>query len=109
MQVKVVAKRQVPADARAYAEQKLLRLQRHASLHDVTLTVSRDNGLVPEAAAEVVIHLHRLRLAASCRAANVREAIDGVIDRAGAQVRRRQERVSSRKRRVGAAALSPRS
>lgn len=109
MQVRVVARRQVPADARAYAEERLARLERHASLHDVTLTVSRDASLVPEASAEVVIHLHHVRLAAHHQAATVREAIDGAIDRADEQVRRRQERIGSRKGRLGADALPPRS
>ncbi len=97
-------------DVRTYAEERLARLERHASLHDVTLTVSRDASLVPEASAEVVIHLHHyFRPAAHYQAATVREAIDGAVDRADEQVRRRQERIGSRKGRLGADALPPRS
>jgi ribosomal subunit interface protein len=107
MRVRVVVK-QAPPDTRAYAEQRLSRLERHAPLHDVSLTVRRDTRTVPEASAEVVMHLHHTRLAAHCEAPSVREAIDGAVERADAQVRRRQERVSSRRGRVGAGAVPPR-
>ena len=102
MRINVITGRDLPADARAYAETKLRRLERHASLHDVRLTVGRAVTPVPEASAEIVVHLHRIRLAARCEAPNVREAIDGVIDKADEQVRRRRDRITGRRGRVGA-------
>jgi ribosomal subunit interface protein len=107
MRVRVVVK-QAPPDTRAYAEQKLSRLERHAPLHDVSLTVRRDISTVPQASAEVVMHLHHTRLAARCEASSVREAIDGAVERADAQVRRRQERVRSHRGQMGAGAPPPR-
>jgi ribosomal subunit interface protein len=108
MHVNVVAKGHIPVDTRAYAEQKLTRLERHANLHDVRLLVHRDTHLVPPASAEIVVHLHHTRLTASCQGASVREAIDGAIEKADEQVRRRQDRVGERKGRLGADALPPR-
>ncbi|HYA00349.1 MAG TPA: ribosome-associated translation inhibitor RaiA [Candidatus Binatia bacterium] len=109
MRLNVVTKHAVPADTREYAEQKLHRLERHASVQEASLTVDRDLALVPEASAEILVHIHHTVLTARCEAANVREAIDGAIDKADEQVRRLQERVTDRKGRVGADALPPRS
>jgi ribosomal subunit interface protein len=108
MRVSIVTGRLVPPDTRAYAEAKLHRLERHASLHDVDLTVERATTLVPEASAEIVLHLHRTRLVARREATNVHEAIDGVIDKADEQIRRLHDRVTDRKGRVRADAEPPR-
>ena len=109
MSVSIVTGQHVPSDARAYAEVKLHRLERHANLHDVSLTVNREVGLIPEASAEIVLHLRRTRLVARFEGANVREVIDGVIDRADEQVRRLHDRVTDRKGRIKADAEPPRS
>jgi ribosomal subunit interface protein len=109
MRVSIVARHRVGGDTRAYAEQRLRRLERHAALHDASLTIDREASRVPEASAEVVVHMHHIRLAARCEAPNVREAIDGAVNRADEQVRRRQERVAVRKGRSGADARPPHS
>jgi len=108
MRISVTLRHQLPADIGEYAEQKLHLLERHGTnLHEVMITVDRDPNRVPEAWAEIVLHLHHTRLVARCEAAGVREAIDGAIDRADEQVRRRQDRVQSRRGGVGADAEPP--
>lgn len=109
MRVSIVARHPVPGETRTYAEQRLRRLERHAVLHDASLTIDRDARRITGASAEVVVHMHHTRLAARCVAADVREAIAGAVERADEQVRRRQERVAIRKGRPGADALPPRS
>ncbi len=108
MRVSIVTGHRVPPETRAYAEAKLRRLERHASLHDLGLTVQLATALVPAASAEIVLHVHRTRLAARCVAANVHEAIDGVIDKADEQVRRLRDRVTDRKGRIRADSEPPR-
>jgi ribosomal subunit interface protein len=104
----VVLRDPMPEETRAYAEEKLSRLERHADVHDVRLTLGRDRGLHPPAAADIVVHLHHTRLAASCQGETVREAIDGAIARVDEQVRRRQDRVVERRGRTAADAGPPR-
>jgi ribosomal subunit interface protein len=108
MRMSVVLRDPLPEDTRAYAEEKLGRLERHANLHDVRLTVSRDPGVRPPAVVDIVVHLHHTRLVASCQAPTVREAIDRAVDRADEQVRRRQERVGEHKGQIAANARPPR-
>ena len=108
MRVSIVTGHQVPSDARAYAEAKLRRLEHHASLEQVDLTVERKTALLPAASAEIVLHLRRTRLSARSEAASVREAIDGVIDKADEQIRRHHYRVTDRKGRIRADAEPPR-
>ena len=74
----------------------------------IHISVELASPLVPAASAEIVLHVHRTRLAARCEAANVHEAIDGVIDKADEQVRRFRDRVTDRKGRIRANAEPPR-
>lgn len=108
MRMSVVLRDPMPVDTRAYAEEKLGRLERHANLHDVRLTVGRGPGVRPPAVADIVVHLHHTHLAASGHAATVREAIDRAVERADEQVRRRQDRVTERKGQTAANARPPR-
>jgi ribosomal subunit interface protein len=108
MRVSIVTGHHVPPDARAYAEAKLRRLERHANLDEVNLTVELETALLPQASAEIILHVHRTRLSARQEAASVREAIDGVIDKADEQVRRHHDRVTDRKGRIRADAEPPR-
>jgi ribosomal subunit interface protein len=108
MRVSIVTGHHVPSDARAYAEAKLRRLEHYANLGEVNLTVERETDLFPEASAEIVLHVRRTRLSARQEAASVREAIDGVIDKADEQVRRHHDRVTDRKGRIRADAEPPR-
>jgi ribosomal subunit interface protein len=107
MRVSIVTGKHVPPGTREYAQQKLRRLERHANLDDVDLTVERAAALLPAASAEIVLHLHHTRLVARCEAAGVQEAIDGVIDKADEQVRRLHDRTTDRKGRTGADAEPP--
>jgi ribosomal subunit interface protein len=108
MRVSIVIGHHVPASTRDYATAKLRRLARHASLDDVDLTVDRPSPLLPEAQAEIVLHLHHTRLVARCAAPGVLEAIDGVIDKADEQLRRLHDRATDRKGGMGADAEPPR-
>jgi putative sigma-54 modulation protein len=103
----VTGRHRLDADTRAYAEEKLRRLERHANLHDVSLILDHDSRRVPEAMAEVVVHLHHQRLAAKVDGSSLREAIDRVVDKADEQIRRKRERVTEHKGQVGADAISP--
>ncbi|MGO8687382.1 MAG: HPF/RaiA family ribosome-associated protein [Candidatus Dormibacteria bacterium] len=107
MRISIVIGHHVPAATRDHALEKLRRLERHASLDDVDLTVERASPLLPDASAEIVLHLHHTRLVARCAAASVPEAIDGVIDKADEQVRRLHDRTTDRKGRIGADAEPP--
>jgi ribosomal subunit interface protein len=108
MRVSIVTGHHVPPDARAYAEAKLRRLEHYAHLEEVNLTVERETGLLPEASAEIVLHVGRTRLSARQEAASVRVAIVGVIDKADEQVGRHHDRVTDRKGRIRADAEPPR-
>jgi ribosomal subunit interface protein len=108
MRVSIVTGHQVPSDTRAYAEAKLRRLDHYAHLDEVDLTVERETALLPQASAEIVLHLRRTRLSARHEAASVREAIDGVIDKADEQLRRHHDRATDRKGRIRADAEPPR-
>ena len=108
MRVSIVTGHLVPPEARAYAQTKLRRLEHHASLDEVNLTVERETALLPEASAEIVLHARRTRLSARHEAASVREAIDGVIDKADEQLRRHHDRATDRKGRIRADAEPPR-
>jgi ribosomal subunit interface protein len=108
MRVSVITGHHVPPEARAYAEARLGRLKHHATLDEVELTVERENAALPEASAEIVLHLRRARVSARCEAGSVHEAIDGAIGKADEQVRRRHDRVTDRKGRIRADAEPPR-
>ena len=107
MRLTVAGRQRLEPEVRAYAEEKLRRLERHAHLHDVSLMLDHDSKRVPEAFAEVVVHLHHQRLAAKVDGTSLREAIDRVIDKADEQIRRRRERITDHKGRVGADAVPP--
>ena len=93
---------------RAYAQEKMERLERRAPLHDVTLTLDLEPHRIPAAVAEVVVHMHHTLLTARAEATGLQEAIDRVVDKADEQIRRRQERVASRKGAPGADGEEPR-
>jgi ribosomal subunit interface protein len=101
----VTGRQRLPTDVRAYAEEKLRRLERHAALDDVSLILDHDSHRIPEAQAEVIVHLHHSRLAAKVDGQTLREAIDRVIDKADEQIRRKRERVTEHKGRLGADAV----
>jgi ribosomal subunit interface protein len=107
MRVSILIGHHVPPATRDYALVKLRRLERHANLDELDLTVERASAVLPEASAEIVLHLHHTRLVARCEAASVSEAIDGVIDKADEQVRRLHDRTTDRKGRIGADAEPP--
>jgi ribosomal subunit interface protein len=108
MRVSIVIGHHVSPDARTYAESKLRRLDHHAHLDEVNLTVERETAQLPEASAEIVLHVRRTRISARHEAGSVREAIDGVIDKADEQVRRHHDRVTDRKGRIRTDAEPPR-
>jgi ribosomal subunit interface protein len=108
VRVSILLGHHVPPPAREYAQQKLRRLERHASIDAADLTVERPAPLLPEASAELVLHLAHTHLVARCEAAGVHEAIDGVVDKADEQVRRHHDRTTDRKGRIGADAEPPR-
>lgn len=103
----IVARHQVPEDIRSYAEQKLRRLGRHGNVLEAALTLDHEAHRVPSSTAELVVHLHRLRLSSRCEGASLREAIDRVADRGDRQVLRRKERVTEHKGKVGADGSDP--
>lgn len=105
MRVSITTRHPVSSAVREYAEQKLRRLERHASLHDIAMVIDHDAHRLPPATAEVIVHIHHVRLTARVDGTTVQEAIDRVIDRVDRQVLRRKERVTIRKGRVGADGL----
>lgn len=94
MRATVTARRPLAAPLVAYAERKLSRLERHATLHDVTLLIDLDENRIPSCAAEVIIHMNHHRLAVKVEGTTVQEAVDRVIDKADRQVVRQKERAS---------------
>lgn len=105
MRVTITARQRLAPALRAYAEEKLQRLGRHVSLHEVAMVIDHDERRVPPTSIEVISSLHHARLAAKVQADTVREAIDKVVDRADRQVLRRKDRVTDRKGRTGAGGI----
>jgi len=94
MSATVTARRPLAPPLIEYAERKLQRLERHASLHDVSLIIDHDVNRIPPCATEVIVHIHHTRLAVKAEGTTVQEAIDRVIDKADRQVLRRKEKVT---------------
>jgi ribosomal subunit interface protein len=105
VRVTVVARHPVPDDVRRYADQKLRRLSRHGNVLEASLVLDHEARRIPGASAELVVHLHHIRLSSRVEGGSLREAIDKVVDRGNRQVLRRKERVTERKGRVGADGL----
>ncbi len=109
MSVTVTARQRIPTAMHRYAEEKLERLSRHTTLHDVTMVIDHDENRNPACQAEVIVHIHHTRLAAKVEAGTVQEAIDLVVDKADRQVLRRKDRVTDHKGHVGASGMTARS
>jgi len=107
MRVTIVARHPVPEDLRAYGEQKLRRLERHGNVLEATLTLDHEPRRLPAASAELVVHLHHVRLTSRVEGATLREVVDRVTDRSDRQVLRRKERVTTHKGKVGADGVGP--
>jgi putative sigma-54 modulation protein len=107
VRVTIAARHPIPDDIRAYAEQKLRRLERHGNVLEASLTLDHDTHRIPVASAELVVHLPHVRLSSSVEGVTLREAVDRVADRGDRQVLRRKERVTAHKGKVGADGLDP--
>jgi ribosomal subunit interface protein len=107
VRVTVVARQPIPDDIKLYAEQKLRRLERHANVLEAALTLDHEQHRLPPVTAELIVHLHRVRLSSRVEGGTLREAIDRVADRGDRQVLRRKERVTAHKGKMGADGLGP--
>jgi putative sigma-54 modulation protein len=105
--VSVTARHTLTEAQRTYAEGKLTRLARHAHLHDISIVIDHESHTPRICTAEVVVHLHHVRLVARAEGATVQEAVDRAVAKADRQVLRRKDRVTHRKGHVGADGLSP--
>jgi ribosomal subunit interface protein len=105
--VSVTARRTLTDAQRTYAEAKLARLTRHSLLHDISVVIDQESHSQRLCTAEVVVHLHHVRLVARADGATVQEAVDRAVDKADRQVLRRKDRVTHRKGHVGADGLAP--
>jgi putative sigma-54 modulation protein len=102
MRVSVTTRSSKDAGVREYAEEKLERLDRHAHLHEARLTLDFDGHRIPPCFAEVVAHVDRAHLVAKVEATTEREAVDLVVDKMDAQVRRHKDRLTDHKGGIGA-------
>ena len=107
LRVAVTAQTPHPAEVRAYAEARIARMSRHARLHDASMIVEARQGQQPAYSAELVVHLHHVRLVATAAGATSQEAIDAVVNRVDRQVLRRKDRVTERKGHLGADGVGP--
>ena len=105
--VSITARQPLPDSMQGYARDKLRRLSKHTSLHDVSMVIDHDIHSHRLSRVEVVAHLHHVRIAAQGQAATLPEAIDMAVDRADRQVLQRKDRVTDRKGRVGADGVLP--
>ena len=103
----ITARQPLPDSMQGYARDKLRRLAKHASLHDVSMVIDHDIHSHRLSRVEVVVHLHHVRIAAQGQAPTLPEAIDMAVDRADRQVLQRKDRVTDRKGRVGADGILP--
>ncbi|MHB8509983.1 MAG: ribosome hibernation-promoting factor, HPF/YfiA family [Candidatus Dormibacteria bacterium] len=89
----------IGADIRAYAEEKLLRLDRHfGRVLDVDLELGADGQQHADVrVAQVRIHLNGTILKAHAEGSTMHEAIDLMIDKADEQLRRHKEKVTAHK------------
>jgi len=105
--VSVTARRPLSDAQRTYAELKLSRLTRHTHLHDISVVIDHESPKQRICTAEVVVHLHHVRLVARADGTTVQEAVDRAVDKADRQVLRRKDRVTHRKGHVGSDGLAP--
>jgi ribosomal subunit interface protein len=108
LRVSVTARRPISDRLRAYAEERVERLTRHTQLHDVTMIIETDQHGSARCSAELVVHLHHVRLVSRGDGSTVQEAVDLAVERADRQVQRRKDRVTHRKGHVGADGLAAR-
>lgn len=95
MRVTVDARRRLTPALRAYAEERLQRLERHSGrVHEVRLILDGADDQQPPCRAEVLLHLHNTTQAARVAAATPREAIDLIMDKADRLVVREKERLA---------------
>lgn len=106
MRVTVTSRSTVGDHLRTYAEEKLDRLDRHARLHELRITLDSDPHHVPSGWAEIVAHLDHHRLVAKVEAPTLQAAIDLVVDKMDAQVRKRKDRLGEHKGSSGADGMS---
>jgi len=94
MRVSVTTRSSRDDGVREYAEEKLERLDRHAHLHEARLSVDFDLHRIPHCVAEVTAHVDRAHLVAKVEATTEREAVDLVVDKMDAQVRKHKDRAT---------------
>jgi ribosomal subunit interface protein len=98
LRLSVVSRCRLEPGLRAYAEEKLGRLERHSpALHQARLTLEGDGHRDPAFSAEVVAHVGHAQVTARVDAATQRVAIDRVIDRVDRRLLRRKDRVTEHK------------
>ena len=98
LRMSVVSRCRLERGVRAYAEEKLQRLERHCPrLLEARLTVEGDEHRIPAFTAEVVAHVGRAQVTARVDAATQREAIDRVVDRVDRRLLRHKDRVTEHK------------
>ena len=103
MRVNVTTRSSNDEGVREYAEEKLIRLDRHAAnVHEARLLIDYDVHRVPPCFAEVVAHVDHLQLVAKVEATTEREAVDLVFDKIDAQVRKHKDRATDHKGGIGA-------
>src|SRR5258708_21012500 len=94
MRLTVTARTRIDPAMRAYAVEKLERLERHdGKIHEARAVLEEDDRRVPRASAEVFVHLHHTQVKARCDGATMREAIDRVADKIDRQILSHKERV----------------
>src|SRR5476651_893571 len=103
MRVSVTTRSSQDDGVREYAEEKLIRLDRHAgNVHEARLMLEFDDRRVPPCFAEVVAHVDHSQLIAKVEATTEREAVDLVFDKIDAQVRKHKDRATDYKGGIGA-------
>ena len=96
--ISLVPRCRLDPGTREYAEEKVLKLERHSRrLHEVRLTLDGDERRVPAYSAEAVAHLGHSHVTARVEAATQREAVDRVVDKLDLALLRHKERVTEHK------------
>src|ERR1700730_6181793 len=106
LRVSVTARRPIADRLRAYAEEKIEHLARHTQLHDVTMIIEPDQHGSARCSAELVVHLHHVRLVSRGDGSTVQAAVDLAVERADRTGHARKDRVTHRKGHVGADGLA---
>jgi putative sigma-54 modulation protein len=91
---------ELPEAVRTYAEQKVMRLDRHfdriIDAH-MELAPAGKKSVMPVQVAELRVHVNGGILKGKVSARSVREAVDLVVDKVDEQLRRRKERIKGHK------------